>query len=51
MAISIVVPVYREEGDIGPFLKRTEAVLEKMGVTFEIVFALELTPDGAKDVI
>lgn len=49
-AISVVVPVYREEANIGPFLKRLEPVLEAIG-TYEILFCLDPSPDGTERVI
>ena len=49
--LSIVVPIYREEANIRPFLARTEQVLAKMGVSYEIVFALDPSPDRTEDVI
>ena len=49
--ISIIVPVYKEEANISPFLKRTEAVLVKMGLSYEIIFALDPSPDRTEEVI
>src|SRR3984893_15958637 len=51
VAISVVVPVYKEAGNIRPFLQRTEAVLEKLGVGYEIIFALDPSPDDTEAVI
>jgi dolichol-phosphate mannosyltransferase len=51
VAISVVVPVYKEAGNIKPFLNRTEAVLEKLGVSYEIIFALDPSPDDTELVI
>jgi glycosyltransferase involved in cell wall biosynthesis len=48
--ISIVVPVYKEERNIRPFLKRTVPVLERLG-TYEILFCLDPSPDGTEQVI
>jgi len=48
--ISVVVPVYKEEKNIGPFLARMEPVLEKIG-TYEIIFALDPSPDRTEQVI
>ena len=42
--ISIVVPVYKEELAIRPFLQRVEAVFNKLMVTYEIIFALDPSP-------
>lgn len=50
-AISIVVPVYKEEANIRPFLQRVEAVLDSMAVTYEIIFSLDPSPDNTEGVI
>ncbi len=42
--ISVVVPVYKEERNIRPFLARTVPVLERLG-TYEIIFCLDPSPD------
>jgi dolichol-phosphate mannosyltransferase len=49
--LSVVVPVYKEETNIPPFLARMESVLEKMGVSYEIVFCLDPSPDRTEQVI
>ncbi len=49
--LSIVVPVYREEANIRPFLARTEAVMARMGVRYEIIFAMDPSPDRTGEVI
>jgi glycosyltransferase involved in cell wall biosynthesis len=49
--LSIVVPVYKEAGNIKPFLQRTEAVVAKLGVSYEIIFALDPSPDDTEAVI
>src|SRR5258707_10983435 len=51
VAISVVVPVYKEAENIRPFLERTEAVMEKLGVGYEIIFALDPSPDETEAVI
>jgi glycosyltransferase involved in cell wall biosynthesis len=51
VVLSIVVPVYKEAGNIRPFLQRTEAVLAKMNVSYEIIFALDPSPDDTEAVI
>jgi glycosyltransferase involved in cell wall biosynthesis len=42
--ISVVVPVYKEERNIRPFLARMVPVLERLG-TYEIIFCLDPSPD------
>jgi len=49
--ISVVVPVYKEEQNIRPFLERTEAILNRMAVAYEIIFALDPSPDQTERVI
>src|SRR6202021_2093289 len=51
VALSVVVPVYKEAGNIKPFLLRTEAVMAKLGVSYEIIFALDPSPDDTEVVI
>jgi glycosyltransferase involved in cell wall biosynthesis len=48
--ISVVVPVYKEEGNIRPFLARTVTVLEALG-PYEILFCLDPSPDRTETVI
>jgi polyisoprenyl-phosphate glycosyltransferase len=48
--ISVVVPVYREEGNIRPFLQRIVPVLERLGA-YEIIFCLDPSPDGTEHTI
>jgi polyisoprenyl-phosphate glycosyltransferase len=49
--LSVVVPVYKEEANIHPFLQRTEAVLGRMGKTHEIIFCLDPSPDRTEEII
>jgi dolichol-phosphate mannosyltransferase len=49
--ISLVVPVYKEEANIRPFLARAEAVFAKMGISYEIIFTLDPCPDRTEEVI
>jgi polyisoprenyl-phosphate glycosyltransferase len=48
--ISVVVPVYKEENNIRPFLARTVPVLERLGA-YEIIFCLDPSPDRTEAVI
>jgi dolichol-phosphate mannosyltransferase len=50
-SISVVVPVYNEEGSIRPFLERLEAALAKMGDPYEIIFCMDPSRDRTEDVI
>lgn len=49
--ISIVVPVYREETNIKPFLQRMEAILIKLNLPNEIIFCLDPSPDTTEQII
>jgi polyisoprenyl-phosphate glycosyltransferase len=49
--ISVVVPVYKEEHGIHPFLSRLESVMSKMGVTYEVIFSLDPSPDRTEEII
>lgn len=49
--ISIVVPVYKEEKNIAPFLARVEAVAEKEKWNYEVIFCLDPSPDRTYEVI
>lgn len=49
--ISLIVPVYKEEANIRPFLKRVEAVFDKIGKTYEIIFSLDPSPDRTEETI
>jgi polyisoprenyl-phosphate glycosyltransferase len=49
--ISVVVPVYKEEKSIGPFLQRVEPVLASISENYEILFCLDPSPDRTEEVI
>ncbi|MBS0351073.1 MAG: glycosyltransferase family 2 protein [Proteobacteria bacterium] len=51
VAISIIVPVYKEENNIKPFLNRIEPVLQQLKITYEILFCLDPSPDNTEGVI
>ena len=44
MDITVVVPVYKEEGNIRPFLDRMEPVLAAISERYEILFCLDPSP-------
>lgn len=48
--ISVVVPVYKEEKNIRPFLERLIPVLEGIG-SYEVIFSMDPSPDGTERVI
>ena len=49
--ISVVVPTYNEKGNILPFVKQMEHVLEKISDDSEIIFVDDSSPDGTGKVI
>ena len=49
--LSIVVPVYKEEGNIRPFLARLEATFMGYPISYEVIFALDPSPDRTEEVI
>jgi dolichol-phosphate mannosyltransferase len=51
MELSIVVPVYKEEGNIPEFLKRMTPILEGITQDFEIIFSMDPSPDRTEEVI
>ncbi len=49
--LSVVIPVYKEAGNINFFLERAEPVLEKISADYEILFCLDPSPDQTEAVI
>jgi glycosyltransferase involved in cell wall biosynthesis len=49
--ISVVVPVYKEEGNVLEFVRRTSGILEQITSSYEIIFALDPSPDRTAEVI
>jgi glycosyltransferase involved in cell wall biosynthesis len=49
--LSIVIPVYKEEANITPFLIRLIPVLERILKNCEIIFVLDPSPDRTEEVI
>jgi polyisoprenyl-phosphate glycosyltransferase len=50
VAISVVVPVYKEERNIQPFLARIVPILERIG-SYEVLFCLDPSPDRSEELI
>ncbi|HWN95297.1 MAG TPA: glycosyltransferase family 2 protein [Methylomirabilota bacterium] len=50
-ALSVVVPVYKEEGNIPAFLRAIVPILERTGADFEIIFAMDPSPDKTETAI
>jgi glycosyltransferase involved in cell wall biosynthesis len=51
MLLSIVVPVYKEEKNVPEFLHRLRPILAGITEDYEIIFALDPSPDRTEDVI
>lgn len=45
LVISVVVPVYREESNVRPLAERLARLFSKLGLQWELVFALDPSPD------
>jgi len=51
MLLSLVVPVYREEKNVPEFLRRVQGILGTITQDYEVIFALDPSPDRTEDVI
>ena len=51
LQLSVVVPVYKEAENIRPFLDRISIVLDSMSLPYEIIFALDPSPDLTEEII
>ena len=51
MLLSLVVPVYREEKNIPEFLRRVRPLLSTITEDYEVIFALDPSPDRTEEVI
>ena len=51
MQLSVIVPIFREEKNIPEFLRRIRPILESVTVDYEIIFALDPSPDRSEDVV
>ncbi len=49
--ISVVAPLYNEERNVGPFLERVRQVFQEIGCDWEVVFALDPSPDRTEEVV
>ena len=49
--LSIVIPVYKEERGVRPFLARLEPVMTRMRVPYEVIFSLDPSPDRTEEII
>jgi len=51
MLLSIVVPVYNEEGNVGEFVRRVQQLLPAITDDYEIIFALDPSSDRTEETI
>ncbi|HTL69046.1 MAG TPA: glycosyltransferase family 2 protein [Lacunisphaera sp.] len=51
MLLSLVVPVYKEEGNIPEFLRRVRGILAAISEDYEIIFSMDPSPDRTEEVI
>lgn len=51
LPLSVIVPVYNEADSICPFLHKVEPVMQKLGVSYEVIFALDPSSDNTDAVI
>jgi dolichol-phosphate mannosyltransferase len=49
--LSIVVPVYKEERNIPEFVTQVASVMEGVTEDYEVIFALDPSPDGSEEAI
>jgi glycosyltransferase involved in cell wall biosynthesis len=49
--LSIIVPVYKEEGNIPEFVSRIARILDAVTKSYEIIFALDPCPDRTEELI
>ncbi len=49
--LSVVVPVYREERNIPEFVRRIRPLLEAVTTCYEIIFAMDPSPDRTEEVV
>src|SRR5580704_2385362 len=50
-SLSIVVPAYREETNIPEFLRRVTAIVSKLTSNYEVIFAVDPSPDRTAQVV
>ena len=50
-ALSVVVPVYKEESNVPEFIRRMTPILGPLTPSYEIIFALDPSPDKTEKVI
>jgi glycosyltransferase involved in cell wall biosynthesis len=51
MKLSVVVPVYKEEGNVPDFIATLIPIIESLTADYEVIFAHDPSPDRTKDLI
>ena len=51
LLLSVVVPVYKEEGNVPEFIRRMTPILSALTPSYEIIFVLDPSPDRTEEVI
>ena len=49
--LSIIVPVYKEESNVPEFIRRMTPILSASTPSYEIIFALDPSPDKTEEII
>ena len=49
--LSVVVPVYKDEKNISPFLKRLIPLMEKLTQEYEVIFSMDPATDQTEEII
>jgi glycosyltransferase involved in cell wall biosynthesis len=49
--VSVIIPVYKEEGNIDEFVRRMVPILTAVAEDYELIFALDPSPDGTEEKI
>src|SRR5262245_33512884 len=49
--LSVVVPVYKEEGNVPQFLRTIEPILAEAGLDNDIIFAMDPSPDATEQIL
>jgi glycosyltransferase involved in cell wall biosynthesis len=51
MLLSVVVPAYNEEANVGRLYKRLTGVLEGLGVSWEVIFSVDPSTDRTEELV
>ena len=49
--LSVVVPAYKEEGNIDPLYERLKTVLDPLAIDWELIFSVDPCPDRTEEMI